>query len=204
MSVRLSRPHTLALVFFYRTSIRVRKAGARPYIPAARPCAMLARLCLVVVLVRVFVCCDSFRPQVLKLQHDVSLRRQSLAAMQCASDPEITPRPTRPTFRVTTDAERDIDTRIMRLERRLCSIESTLHDVCSSIVMSDDVALMDRQALCIGDIYRDGSFNTVRRPRVLRQEVMRAMHKNNMNVQPLMYTWHPIFRLPRAHAEEKE
>jgi hypothetical protein len=163
---------------------------------------MFTRLCLGLVLVCVFARCDSFRPQVLKLQHDVSLRQQGLAAVQCVSDPEVSPRPTRLTFRASTDA--DIDTRLMRLERRVASIESTLHDVCSSIVMSDDVALMERQALCIGDIYRDGSFNTARRPRVLRQEVLRAMHKNNMNVQPLMYTWHPISRLPRAHAEEKE
>jgi len=92
----------------------------------------------------------------------------------------------------------------MRLERRVSALESTLHDVCSALVMSDDVALMERQAVSIGDIYRDWSFNTARRPRVLRQEIMRAMHKNNMNVQPLMYTWHPISRLPRAHAEEKE
>jgi len=165
---------------------------------------MLARPCLVLLLLCVFVRCDCFWLHVLQLQHEVSLRNQSLAVKQSASDSELNNQPTWPTFRVTTNAERETDTRLMRLERSVSALECTLHDVCSALVMSDNVALMERQALAIGDIYCDGSFNTARRPRVLRQEIMRAMHQNNMNVQPLMYTWHPISRLPRAHAEEKE
>jgi len=67
---------------------------------------MLARPCLAVLLLCVFVRCDGFRPHVLQLQHELALRRQSLAAMQCTSDSKLNNRPTRPTFRVTTDAER--------------------------------------------------------------------------------------------------
>ena len=86
---------------------------------------MLARPCLAALLLCVFVRCDCFRPHVLQLQHEVSLRCQSLVAMQCASDSEPNNRPTWPTFRVTTDAERETDTRLMRLERRVSALECT-------------------------------------------------------------------------------
>ena len=35
-------------------------------------------------------------------------------------------------------------------------------------------------------------FETIRRPRMLRQELMSMMNKNNMSMKPLMYTWQNV------------
>ena len=86
-------------------------------------------------------------------------------------------------------AERDTDTRVMKLERTVVGLENVVVELCSALMYCDDVAVMERQALRVGDIYLDADFETIRRPRVLRQEVMSIMKKNNMTTKPLMYTW---------------
>jgi len=89
-------------------------------------------------------------------------------------------------------ADRDTDTRVMKLERTVGGLENVVVELCSALLYCDDVALMERQARRVGDIYLDADFETIRRPRMLRQELMSMMNKNNMSMKPLMYTWQNV------------
>jgi hypothetical protein len=85
--------------------------------------------------------------------------------------------------------QRDAQTRLVRLENKVLTLESTVRELCSVIVHCDDIAFMERQARCIGEIYFDKDFEIIRAPRLLRQEIYKLAMKNNMTLQPLMHTW---------------
>jgi len=101
-------------------------------------------------------------------------------------------------------AERDTDTRVMKLERRVGGLENVVVKLCSALLYCDDVALMERQARRVGDIYLDADFETIRRPRMLRQELMSMMNTNNMSTKPLMYTWQNLGGNNRSRINQDE
>ena len=69
-------------------------------------------------------------------------------------------------------------------------MESALSEICSAVLFCDDVALMEHQALGIGDIYIDSGFASTRRPRMLREEVKMVVRRHAIHVKPLMHKWH--------------
>jgi len=87
--------------------------------------------------------------------------------------------------------KRDAETRLVRLEHKVLALESTVRELCSVIVYCDDIAFMERQARCLGEIYFDKEFEIIRAPRLLRQEIYQLAMKNNMTLQPLMHAWNP-------------
>jgi len=93
-----------------------------------------------------------------------------------------------PSRSATADAQA-LDTRVMRLERRIIVLNALVEDVCSALLHCDDVALMERHARSMGDIYLDTGFTTTRRPRMVRQELVQIMNRHNVTDKPLMYTW---------------
>jgi len=88
--------------------------------------------------------------------------------------------------------ELDTDTRIMKLERKINELESVVQELCSALLYSDDMALMERQARCVGDIHLDQESGTIRAPRLLRQELIILMNRNNIPLKPLMNMWRPV------------
>ena len=69
----------------------------------------------------------------------------------------------------------------MKLERKIGGLESIVTELCSALLYCDDVELMERHARQVGDIYRDADYSTIRRPRMLRQELVSIMNENNMS-----------------------
>jgi len=89
-------------------------------------------------------------------------------------------------------SHRETATQILRLQRQLHGLESMVHGLCATLLHCDDVALMERQAQGIGDIYLDSGFGSSRRPRMLRQEIGVLMLKYNISVYPLQHSWMPV------------
>jgi len=133
-------------------------------------------------------CSDAFCPEIV-LPKSVTLKSSSKGSEQPVAE-SCMDGDTR--IRRLQQAERDTDTRVMKLERTVCGLENIVVELCSALMYCDDVALMERQARRVGDIYLDADFETIRRPRMLREEVMSMMKKNNMTAKPLMYTWQNV------------
>ena len=148
--------------------------------------------CLCAIGFFVVSCSDAFCPGIV-LPKTVMLKSSSKGSEQCIAEScmdgcfEHDAR-----IRRLQQAERDTDTRVMKLERTVCGLENIVVELCSALMYCDDVALMERQARRVGDIYLDADFETIRRPRMLREEVMSMMKKNNMTAKPLMYTWQNV------------
>jgi hypothetical protein len=100
--------------------------------------------------------------------------------------------------------QHDLDLRVMKLERKIGGLESVVTELCSALLYCDDVALMERHARQVGDIYLDADFSTIRRPRMLRQELISIMNKNNMSTKPLMYTWQNLRGNNRARMNQDD
>jgi len=135
--------------------------------------------------------CSCFKPGVAQLPLPPSPRR---VWSMCMSEPDLRPKPLMPGMPAavpgTTDAQfRALDTRMLRLERRHIVLQALVEDVCSALLHCDDVALMERHARSMGDIYLDTGFTTTRRPRMVRQEIVQIMNRHNISDKPLMYTW---------------
>jgi len=133
----------------------------------------------------VISCSDAFCPGIV-LPETVTLKSNPMGSEQhiaescvygCVEDD------TR--IRRLQQAEHDTDTRVMNMV-------GGLENVVVGLLYCDDVALMERQARRVGYIYLDADFETIRRPCMLRQELMRMMNKNNMTTKPLMYTWQNV------------
>jgi hypothetical protein len=86
-------------------------------------------------------------------------------------------------------SEREHDHRIMKLERQVKTLESTVRELCSALLYCDDIVLMERQSRCVGEIYMDSDFSKIRSPRLLRQEISNVMQTHNIARKPLMYSW---------------
>jgi hypothetical protein len=112
----------------------------------------------------------------------------------CQSDPDLRPKPlmpgmSEPVHAISAADVRTLQTQVMRLERRHIVLQALVEDVCSALLHCDDVALMERHARSMGDIYLDTGFTTTRRPRMVRQEIMQIMNRHNVSDKPLMHTW---------------
>jgi len=142
-------------------------------------------------------CSDAFCPGIVLLKSSrfgaVTLKSSSISSeepiAEACLDNSVEPDAR---IRKLQQAERKIETRVMKLERTVGGLKHVVVELCSALLYCDDVALMERQARRVWDIYLDADFETIRRPRMLRQEVMSMMNKNNMSTKPLMYTWQNV------------
>ena len=48
----------------------------------------------------------------------------------------------------------------MKLERKIGGLESVVTELCSALLYCDDVALMERHARQVGDIYLDADYRS--------------------------------------------
>ena len=78
----------------------------------------------------------------------------------------------------------------VRLERRVRRLENILHELCSAIVYSDDMALTERQMLQSGAIYQDPNNETSRLPILLRRETADIAWRHGNPVSPPAHKWH--------------
>ena len=76
-----------------------------------------------------------------------------------------------------------------RLEGRVYRLECLVHDLCCAIVYCDDMALMEREILQIGDIHMDLSSNMTRPPLLLRRAVADLAWKHGRPVSPPEHKW---------------
>jgi len=135
--------------------------------------------------------CSCFKPGVAQLPLPPPSKR--VFAM-CMSHPDLRPKPLVPgaSAAAASDGEADVrslETRLMRLERSHIVLKALVADVCSALLHCDDIALMERHARSMGDIYLDSGFTTTRRPRMVRQEIVQIMNRHNVSDRPLMHTW---------------
>jgi len=142
-------------------------------------------------------CSDAFCPGIVLLKSSrlgtVTLKSSSISSEEPIAESCVDSCVEQETrIRRLQNAERDTDQRVMKLERTVKGLENIVVEMCSALLYCDDVALMERQARRVGDIYLDADFETIRRPRMLRQELMSMMNKNNMSTKPLMYTWQNV------------
>lgn len=79
---------------------------------------------------------------------------------------------------------------IARLANRVSVLEDTLAAVFSCLLHCDDIALLERQASAIGDIYLDSGFTSTRKPRMLRQEIKSIAQAQGILPKPIMHSWH--------------
>jgi hypothetical protein len=136
-----------------------------------------------------FPACSAFQNKI--ALPDIPFRRN---VQLCMSSPDLRPKPIYPVLGTMKDADdglsnRVLETRILRLERRVAQLNTLIEDVCSAVLHCDDVALMERHARGMGDVYFDTAFSTSRKPRMLRPEIVQIMNRHNISDKPLMYTW---------------
>jgi len=144
----------------------------------------LALLCAVAV-------CSGFKPGATQAAWS---RPPVRSASMCMGSSYLRPKPLMPGVVVGPQSASELEasareTRVLRLERRVTQLNAMIEDLCSALLYCDDVALMERNARCMGEIYLDASFTSIRRPRVLRQEVAEIMNRHSVVGKTLMYTW---------------
>ena len=150
------------------------------------------RAVLVVALLCEVVLCGAFRTGAAQLPHPPRPAGRSMS--MCMGSADLRPKPLVPGVAPgplsAADLEsRALETRVLRLERRVTQLNAMIEDLCSALLHCDDVALMERNARSMGEIYLDASFASTRRPRVLRDEVVQIMNRHSVSDKPLMYTW---------------
>jgi hypothetical protein len=152
-----------------------------------------SRIAVGLALVCEAVLCTGFKPVVASMPA-MPARPVVRSLSMCMGSADLRPKPVLSSVAPAllsspvTDGQA-METRVLRLERRVSQLNAMVEDLCSAIVYCDDVALMERNARCMGEIYLDASFTSIRRPRVLRQEVVQIMNKHSVLSKPLMYTW---------------
>lgn len=77
-----------------------------------------------------------------------------------------------------------------RLSARVQTLENAISALCSSIVFADDVALSERTAHGIGDVYLDASLSNSRKTRLLRVGVMTLASEHGIRIVPPPTHWH--------------
>jgi len=150
------------------------------------------RAVLVVALLCDVALCCAFRPGVAQLP--VPPRPVGRSMSMCMGSADLNPKPLLSGFAPgplgpADPDSRALDTRVVRLERRVTQLNAMIEDLCAALLHCDDVALMERNARSMGEIYLDASFVATRRPRVLREELMQVMNRHSVADKPLMYTW---------------
>jgi hypothetical protein len=76
-----------------------------------------------------------------------------------------------------------------RLNTRVQYLETLVQDLCSAIVYSDDMALVERQMLQCGNIHLDMSSNMTRTPLLLRRAVADIARANGKPVRSPAHNW---------------
>lgn len=76
-----------------------------------------------------------------------------------------------------------------RLSARVRYLENIVDDLCSAIVYSDDMALVERQMLQAGAIHMDLSSNLTRSPILLRRAVADIARQNGKPVNTPVHFW---------------
>lgn len=166
------------------------------------PTTMRFGLCVLLLVCDLTYLSVGFTPPVTRLKSDICQRRNTLSLLQYDQnerDVSLLAKPrvcsnnsrccnTSHTHLALT--EHNITLQLMRLEKKTNVLESALSEICSAVMFCDDVALMEHQALGIGDIYIDSGFASTRRPRMLREEVKAVVRTHAIHVKPLMHKWH--------------
>ena len=98
---------------------------------------------------------------------------------------ELHPRP-RP---CSPNATRHDNLCVRRLEGRVLRLEKALAAVCSAVLYADDVALAERSASGMGDVYFDSTLVTSRRPRYLRRSLLAVMQEHGIADIPPPTHW---------------
>ena len=152
-----------------------------------------SRIAVGLALVCEVVLCGGFRPNAAQLPN-MPARPAGRSMSMCMGSNDLRPKPLLPGVAPALLSPSDVDgrameTRVLRLERRVTQLNAMIEDLCSALLYCDDVALMERNARCMGEIYLDASLTSIRRPRVLRQEVIQIMNRHGVVGKPLMYTW---------------
>ena len=73
---------------------------------------------------------------------------------------------------------------------RVSRLETLIHELCSAMVYSDDVALMEREMLQAGAVHMDLSSNLTRQPILLRRVVSDIARKHGQPASPPAHNWH--------------
>ena len=147
------------------------------------PCARVLLLLSTVLQMSVGFCTTS---PLVRLQSEISLRRSCLARAQGV--PPLLDKPSNSSG-ACLSREASLARQNADLARRVCLLETTLAAVFSSLLHCDDMALLERQASGIGDIYLDSGFTSTRKPRMLRQELRRIAATQGIVPMPIMHSW---------------
>lgn len=78
---------------------------------------------------------------------------------------------------------------VRRLSGRVQRLELALAAVCSAVLYADDVAWSERAVAAAGDVYLDASLLSSRRPRMLRNSLLRVMTQHGIAQIPPETHW---------------
>ena len=102
----------------------------------------------------------------------------------------LMPRPTPSTPPCRSNHTRHENLCVRRLSGRVDRLEKALAAVCSAVLHADDVALSERAAAAVGDVYMDASLATSRNPRMLRRSLLQVMARHGIVNTPPETHWH--------------
>lgn len=185
-------------LFFFLFRVKIFLIQYNIYKSIVFPLAMRFGLCVVLLVCEVISPSAGFTPPITRLKSEIFQRRNTLSLLQSERDVPLLAKP-HCTYNTSTCnvsqahlalSEDNITLQLMRLEKKTQVLESALSEICSAVLFCDDVALMEHQALGIGDIYIDSGFASIRRPRMLREEVKTVVRRHAIHVKPLMHKWH--------------
>ena len=112
----------------------------------------------------------------------LSKRKTTTPSMTCdptssksETDPALSLCRPAPRQKVYAQPTRGENIEMLRLRQRVDRLEKAISRVASAIIFADDVALNERAAYAIGNIYLDASLTSSRSLRLLRHEVQKAL-----------------------------
>lgn len=110
--------------------------------------------------------------------------------MRVSEDENLMPRPSMSPPPCRSNHTRHENLCVRRLSGRVDRLEKALAAVCSSVIHADDVALSERNAAAVGDIYMDAGLATSRNPRMLRRSLLQVMARHGIVNTPPETHWH--------------
>ena len=78
------------------------------------------------------------------------------------------------------------------LREKIDRLERVINDICIALTDSDDIKLNERETGRIGDIFMDTSFTMIRKPTLLRSQVLHIMHKYSMSGEHIPRVWNHV------------
>jgi len=145
------------------------------------PCARVLLLLSTVLQMSVGFCTTS---PLVRLQSEIHLRQACVARAQ--NMPVLLEKPQNSSCMLQHAA---LQKSHADLSRRVGVLENTMSEVLSCLLYCDDIALLERQASYIGDIYLDSGFTSTRKPRMLRPELRHVAETNGILMKPIMHSW---------------